>query len=334
MAQIVLGIGTSHSPLLALEATEWSLRSAEDMANPALNLSDGTFVPYEALLERTGPRYAEDCTIENLSRQQRQAQSSLDRLAGEIEEARPDAVIIIGDDHEEMFSRHAMPSVALYCGATVDMHTWMDTFANAPRWLSLAIEGYAMEKPHRFAGAPELANELVAGLMDRGVDLSVASVVEDPSRAGLGHAFGFVIKRLFGGRDIPVVPLLVNTYYPPNVLRPDRCYELGVKLRQAIAQCASAQRVAIVCSGGLSHFVTDAALDRLVLDAIRTKDSGALRGLPMGALNSGSSEILCWVMAAGALEELDNTWCDYVPVYRTAAGTGIGLAFAAWRPRA
>jgi hypothetical protein len=38
-------------------------------------------------------------------------------------------------------------------------------------------------------------------------------------------------------------------------------------------------------------------------------------------------------MAAGALESLDMTWSEYLPVYRTPPGTGIGLGFAAWEPR-
>jgi hypothetical protein len=39
-------------------------------------------------------------------------------------------------------------------------------------------------------------------------------------------------------------------------------------------------------------------------------------------------------MAAGALEELEMSWSEYTPVFRTPAGSGIGLAFAAWHPAA
>jgi hypothetical protein len=47
-------------------------------------------------------------------------------------------------------------------------------------------------------------------------------------------------------------------------------------------------------------------------------------------LNSGSSEIRNWIVAAGAAAELRMKWREYVPLYRTPAGTGCGMAFAEW----
>jgi 3-O-methylgallate 3,4-dioxygenase len=48
-------------------------------------------------------------------------------------------------------------------------------------------------------------------------------------------------------------------------------------------------------------------------------------------LKGGSSEILNWVAVAGAVEHLELGWSDYVPGYRTPAGTGTRMSFAAWR---
>jgi hypothetical protein len=48
-------------------------------------------------------------------------------------------------------------------------------------------------------------------------------------------------------------------------------------------------------------------------------------------LRSGNSEILNWIMAAGALEQLELSESIHVPAHRTPAGTGIGLAFCTWR---
>jgi hypothetical protein len=76
--------------------------------------------------------------------------------------------------------------------------------------------------------------------------------------------------------------------------------------------------------------VIDEALDRGVLDAIAAGNAAALSGIPRGKLRSGNSEILNWVTAAGALEGLPATIVDYVPGYRTPAGTGTGMAFARW----
>ena len=61
------------------------------------------------------------------------------------------------------------------------------------------------------------------------------------------------------------------------------------------------------------------------------KDAAFLRTLPRNKLHAGSSEILNWVAVAGAAEALDLDWFEYVPGYRTPAGTGTGMSFATWR---
>jgi hypothetical protein len=58
MAKIVLGIGTSHTPLLALNGDEWESRAADDRRNKRLNLSDGRWLSYDELAAEVGDRYA------------------------------------------------------------------------------------------------------------------------------------------------------------------------------------------------------------------------------------------------------------------------------------
>jgi OH-DDVA oxygenase len=101
-------------------------------------------------------------------------------------------------------------------------------------------------------------------------------------------------------------------------------------LKACIEEFPSDIRVAVVGSGGLSHMVVEEDLDWLIIRALLEKDAHALQRLPIPALKSGSSEILCWVAAAGAFHSLENRWLEYIPVRRTAAGTGIGLAFGTW----
>jgi len=125
--------------------------------------------------------------------------------------------------------------------------------------------------------------------------------------------------------------VLLNTYYPPNQPTPKRCYQLGRAMRQAISAWPTDQRVGIVASGGLSHFVVDETLDRHVLDILARKDAAAIGALPTDQLESGNSEIRNWIAAAGALEHLDMKLVDYLPYYRSEAGTGLGTAFAVWR---
>jgi hypothetical protein len=124
---------------------------------------------------------------------------------------------------------------------------------------------------------------------------------------------------------------MLNTYYPPNRPTPSRCYQIGELLGRVVNAFPQQLRVAIVASGGLSHFVCDEELDRGVLKAIGAGDSDTLRNLPRSSLNSGSSEIANWITVAGAMQGHGIKWHEYVPVHRTPAGTGIGLAFLTWK---
>jgi hypothetical protein len=330
MAKIVLGIGASHSPLLTFSAKRWMERADDDRRNQTLALSDGRTLSYDELLAERGPVFAEFAQEPHLVAQAERAQAALDRLAAAIRDAAPDVMLIIGDDQEEFYAHGNQPSFAVFYGEEIVMRPLGEILPNPSRWMQEAISGYGMETDNRYPAAPHFAERLIDSLMDRSVDLAVASKVADPRAAAFGHAYGFIVRRLMPERSIPVVPLFLNTYYPPNVIRPKRCFEIGQLIAHAVDAMPGDTRVAVVASGGLSHFVTDETLDRGVLQALQSGDEAGLTSLPMAALRTGSSEILCWVMAAGAFHDLGHAWSDYVPVYRTPAGTGIGLAFGIW----
>nr|WP_145552741.1 extradiol ring-cleavage dioxygenase [Variovorax boronicumulans] len=329
MAQIVLGLGASHTPLLTLTAEQWQHRAAVDYANTQLNMSDGRLLRYEEVLAELGPRCADLIAPEMLAAKERACHAALDRLAGALAEARPDVVLIVGDDQRELFGPANQPAIAIFHGAEI---VTSDKFGDqeGADWVKAMGRGYLMDDTHVVPGAAAFGLELIRGLIDAEFDVAACARVEDPKTAGFGHAYGFIVKRLFQGRAIPVVPVLLNTYYGPNVPSPARCWKLGRALREVIEVSAADLRVAVVASGGLSHFVVDEVLDRGVLDAMARGDAGALSAIPRGALNSGSSEILNWIVTAGAAGGLPLAWHDYQPLYRTPAGTGVGAAFAIW----
>ena len=130
---------------------------------------------------------------------------------------------------------------------------------------------------------------------------------------------------------LPVIPVILNTFDPPNQPTPRRCVALGAALRELIAAWPQDLRVGVIASGGLSHFVVDEALDQQVITAIRNKDSAALAALDPKLLQAGSSEIRNWVVVGEMARDLDLEWVEYQPGYRSPALTGTGLAFAAWR---
>lgn len=129
---------------------------------------------------------------------------------------------------------------------------------------------------------------------------------------------------------VPIVPIAVNTYYPPNQPRPGRCLRVGQTIRAAIESWPGDARVGVIASGGLSHFTVNEALDRSVMDACRAGDGARLAAIPTAQLNSGNSEIRNWIVTAGAAEGLPTRWQEYEPFYRTPAGTGCAMAFAEW----
>ena len=325
MASIILGVGTSHSPVLALPGRLWEQRADADRANPQLSLADGRLVTYDQLVAERGEPFGDTATLAAFDDMAATCQAYLDRIADAVEAARPDVVIIVGDDQNELYTPGNIPAIALFWGDQVVTHSYDD---EVPEWLHRAAPQFAMDHVHCFPGHPDFALELINGLIARDVDIAVCKDVPDPAKAGFGHAFGFPVERLFRGREIPIIPILLNTYYPPNVLSPARCVTLGAALADVIENSPSDLKVAIIASGGLSHFVVEEELDRQVIDNLDRPDR--LAAIDRAGLVEGSSEILNWIMTAAAMPQTPLRWREYVPARRTPAGTGIGLAFAIW----
>jgi 3-O-methylgallate 3,4-dioxygenase len=154
-----------------------------------------------------------------------------------------------------------------------------------------------------------------------------------PKQQGLPHGFAFVVKRLYDNQPGAILPIMQNTCYPPNTPSARRSFALGQAIAGAVKAWSEPARVAVVASGGLSHFVVDEENDRKVLGGLQNKDAEALTSLPRERLYSAGSESLNWVAVGGALQDtnLQMELLDYVPVYRTPAGTGGGWAFARWQ---
>jgi 3-O-methylgallate 3,4-dioxygenase len=257
------------------------------------------------------------------------------RLRDGLAAAKLDAVIVVGDDQKEIYHEDNMPSVLVYRGETIPnvpnrtTRTPGPDWAKRPAWAQRASARYYEESETRhYPVDARLANHLIGALIDREFD--VASATALPEGEGEGHAFGFVHQRIMKDVAIPVVPVFLNTYYPPNQPSPRRCYRLGQAIREAVEAYPEKLRIGVVASGGLSHFTVDEALDGEIIRALREKDANALQSVPRAQLNSGSSEIRNWICAAGALEHLELSWVNYYPGYRTPAGTGTGLCFASW----
>jgi len=149
---------------------------------------------------------------------------------------------------------------------------------------------------------------------------------------GIGHAYAFLYQRLWPECTVPIVPIMLNTYYPPNQPTPRRSYALGAAVRRAIESWDGRARVAVLASGGLSHIIVDEALDREVLAGLEGHDPQRLAAVPRAKMKGGTSEILNWIALGGAVGPMTMTLVDYVPGYRSLPSTGCGMAFAYWTP--
>ncbi len=147
---------------------------------------------------------------------------------------------------------------------------------------------------------------------------------------GMSHSYGYVYRRIMTDKIYPIIPVNINTYYPPNQITPRRAYQLGQAIREAIESWPEDLRVVVMATGGLSHFVVDEEFDKAFLDLMANGDVEGHAALPLEKLQSGNSEFRCWSALAGAVEDKSMTLIDYVPCYRSPAGTGCAMAFAYW----
>jgi Catalytic LigB subunit of aromatic ring-opening dioxygenase len=330
MSQIIKAIGVAHGPMLALPPELWVVRAQDEMsdANFRFNRLDGRYQSYSELLAEIGDKYGHLNNLELYRQKHAQAQATSAKVADAIEEARPDVVIIIGNDQDELFRAHNAPALGIFYGE--EIKTFKRTRGTMPEWRWIVSQAYGMDDVYTYPGAPDLGLGLVKGLVAREFDIAAASHVEDPTKLGFGHAYGYVIKNLYKGRSIPTLPVFINTYCPPNLPTPKRCLDFGRAIADVIAKRPDDERIVVIASGGLSHFLCEEAFDRDIMQAMIDRNFDYLASIPEPALNSGSGEIRSWITLAGMLDGLSHEWSDYIPVHRTPPGTGMGLGFGVW----
>lgn len=332
MARLVAAFGSSHSLMLVAGREDWmhGFRLI-DQKNAHYVDREGRPTDYAALLAAAPPGAAALAAPERLSAHFDAAQAAMDELHRRIVAARLDVLVIVGDDQHELFRTSHNPAVAIYYGAAI-RNTAREPAKASDSWVQRArMWRHEPETDRDYPVRHDLAAWLIRRLCDDDFDISALDGLT-PGQSE-GHAFQFVHRRLLAGHELAVIPVILNTFDPPNQPTPRRCVALGRALREAIADWPEDLRVGVIASGGLSHFVVDEALDQHVLRAVREGDSAALAALDPLQLQSGSSEIRNWIVAAEMARGLGFEWLRYIPAYRSPALTGTGLAFAAWTTR-
>ncbi len=336
MAELVLGIGTSHGSMLSTPPREWDGRAAADRRNKALAFRGDTYSFDQLYALRQAEDFAARTTAPVRQVHYDRCQKQLDALGEVLAAAKPDIMVVIGDDQHEWFTEELQPTFGVFCGGEVTNFapTAEEMALHTREGRGAAVAGYHPPADQPYPIAKSLAEHMIAQSMQDGFD--VAAVMAQPKHdheiKNLGHAYGFIYRRLLNDRPLPLVPVLVNTFYPPNQPSPRRCFEFGRALGRAIASWPGDARVAVVGSGGLSHFVIDEEFDHRILGAFRRDDVEAITGEDDALFRSGTSETKNWIVARGALAAtgFKMKLLDYVPCYRSEAGTGNAMAFATW----
>ena len=202
------------------------------------------------------------------------------RVKRRLEALRADAIAIVAGDHVEAFFLDSVPALAVYVGAEC-----AGTFGHYR---------------YRFPIHEPLARAIVEQGVERGFDLCYTQ------SAPLDYAFYVPLHFTMPAPALPIVPLHVNVYLPPQPT-PRRCFAWGAALGAILR--ARSERVVLMCSGGMSHFPgTDRyaspefEYDRRLLDTLREgrgRELAAVTGEELDKM--GNIELRTWAVVLGAV---------------------------------
>ena len=229
-----------------------------------------------------------------------------------IQQAKPDVVILVYNDHASAFSLEIIPTFALGCAAEFQP----------------ADEGWGPRPVPAVQGDPELAAHLAQSLILDEFDMTIVN------RMDVDHGLTVPLSLVFGKPAVwpcKVIPLAVNVVQYPAPTG-HRCLQLGKAIRRAVASYGQNLRVMIWGTGGMSHQLQgpragliNKAFDQRFMDLLihEPEEAAAIRHVEY-LRESGSEgiELVMWLIMRGALtptvRELHRFY--HVPASNTAVG--------------
>lgn len=228
-----------------------------------------------------------------------------------LERNRPDAAIIVYNDHGLNFFLDKMPTFAVGAAAK---------YQNAD-------EGWGLPVTAPFPGNPQLSWHLIESLVADEFDITMCQEML------VDHAFTVPMALLWpkaGWRPVTAVPVAVNTVQYPFP-SPHRCYQLGCAIGRAMESYPEDLRVVIIATGGLSHQLDgeragfiNKKFDLLCLEQIVTDPEALMRYSVRDLVREAGAqgiELLMWFAMRGAMtgqvKEIHRSY--HVPISNTAA---------------
>ena len=211
--------------------------------------------------------------------------STYERVGRTLIERDVEALIVFGNDHIQTFSPDCFPALAV--GA-------------APRHLNVSSEGWMPKVNGGRRGDADLGLHLAVALLGSGFDPLLCREMD------LDHSVVTPIHRM-GDPSIPLVPILQNTVAPP--LPPaERSYALGLAVRRALEDYDRIDRVGVLGTGAMSHWIgtpemgrVDEGWDRAAIALLAEGRADRLAGWSQKEIDAGgngANEVRNWIAAA------------------------------------
>lgn len=231
--------------------------------------------------------------------------------ARRIQELGASTVVVVGDDHYTLFGPHCLPRCLIAIG---------DVEGPVEPWLGIAKREVENNQP--------LARHIMQYGFDHGVDWAVSKTMV------LDHSamvpIEFAIRPCAG---VKVIPVYLSCAVEP-LITSRRAREIGRVIGDAIRAFPSDERVVMMGTGGLSHWVGMAKMgqineswDRQVLELIVKGDLDALCAMADDSIietaGNGALEIKNWITAIAALGGATGRIIDYTPVHEWVTGCGF-----------
>ena len=209
MANVVLGFGSSHAPQLRIRAEHWPQMIEKDRNDPRFD--------YQRVLELAKPGMDSELTPEVMKLRDESNHRAMGVLRQKLDEAVPDVIVVVGDDQHEQYQASNQPVFSVYHGASLPIRE--RNRGTDPKLAAAWSKTNWREHEERSAekdypAAPPLAEHIIENLVETGFDIAVSNELRED--IGVGHAFSFLYQYIMPEAVVPVVPVTVNAFYPPN----------------------------------------------------------------------------------------------------------------------
>ena len=244
-------------------------------------------------------------TLEQQIKLRQDAEDAFAVLREDLQRSQPDVLIVVANDQFVNFFWNNIPTFFVTVGEEV--------------------KGQFTRHSFHYRNHKELGKAIIRAGMEKGIDFSYGENIE------LQHTQNVPLYFLLREPSIPILPVYVNTWVDPAP-SPRRCYQVGELIRAVAEQ--SKERIAILATGGLSHFPgsprigeIDEKFDHQLLEVLREGNGKTLADYPVRELlQAGDSEFLNWMVAIGTVGDAKASYTAYMPDF-----VATGWGFVSWR---